>query len=206
MTVKQNQNQSNLFEYKQQIPKSLKKKRIRNSQQSDSLLEGDPREFKVRIVERLTFLEQKINNKEGNAGSGAGYQHQNDAEAPSSDNLKEQVKNLNDDMLETLNREFVKRVLVKILERMKNEMSESERKNLLNQFDPNGATLLHYVTALNYYELIPVLHEYGADINIKSALNQLSPLMIAAAKGHEKGVKKLMRLGAVFWNDSDEAS
>ena len=26
--------------------------------------------------------------------------------------------------------------------------------------------------------------------------------MVAAAKGHEKAVKKLMRLGAVFWNDS----
>ena len=30
----------------------------------------------------------------------------------------------------------------------------------------------------------------------------MTPLMVAAAKGHEKAVKKLMRLGAVFWNDS----
>ncbi len=28
--------------------------------------------------------------------------------------------------------------------------------------------------------------------------------MIAAAKGYEKAVKKLMRLGAGFWNDSME--
>jgi hypothetical protein len=28
--------------------------------------------------------------------------------------------------------------------------------------------------------------------------------MVAAAKGHEKAVKKLMRLGAVFWNDGYE--
>lgn len=60
--------------------------------------------------------------------------------------------------------------------------------------------MLHYVTALNYYELIPILYEHGADINVKSSSN-LTPLMIAAAKGHEKSVKKLMRLGAAFWNE-----
>lgn len=29
----------------------------------------------------------------------------------------------------------------------------------------------------------------------------MTPLVIAAAKGHEKSVKKLIRLGAVFWTD-----
>ena len=65
----------------------------------------------------------------------------------------------------------------------------------MNLVDEKGASLLHYITALNYYELIPILHEYGANVNIKSS-NNLTPLMIAAAKGHEKSVKKLMRLGA----------
>ena len=40
-------------------------------------------------------------------------------------------------------------------------------------------------------------------MNIKSA-NNLTPLMVAAAKGHEKAVKKLMRLGAIFQNDNNE--
>jgi hypothetical protein len=39
-------------------------------------------------------------------------------------------------------------------------------------------------------------------LNIKSG-NNLTPLVIAAAKGHEKSVKKLIRLGAVFWNNDD---
>ena len=84
---------------------------------------------------------------------------------------------------------------------MKQEMTFQEKKSLINSVDSNGATLLHYVTALNYYELIPLLHENGADINIKTTRSSLTPLMVAAAKGHEKSVKKLMRLGAVFWND-----
>lgn len=29
--------------------------------------------------------------------------------------------------------------------------------------------------------------------------------MIAAAKGHEKCVKKLIRLGADFWNDNEDS-
>jgi ankyrin repeat protein len=68
---------------------------------------------------------------------------------------------------------------------------------LLNEYDPNGATLIHYITAMNYHEMITLLHEYGADINILTK-SGLSPIVIAAAKGYEKSVKRLMRLGAVF--------
>ena len=63
---------------------------------------------------------------------------------------------------------------------------------------------MHYVTALNYYELIQVLVENGANINIQSSTNNITPLVIAAAKGHEKCVKWLIRLGAHFWHDSEE--
>jgi ankyrin repeat protein len=42
------------------------------------------------------------------------------------------------------------------------------------------------------------MHEYGANLSLKTTFKgqELTPLMIAAAKGHEKSVKKLMRLGA----------
>ena len=59
---------------------------------------------------------------------------------------------------------------------------------------------MHLVAALNYYEIIPLLKDYGADLNILSA-DHLTPLMVAAARGLEKSVKKLMRLGAVFWTE-----
>ena len=54
---------------------------------------------------------------------------------------------------------------------------------------------------MNYYEMIPILHENGADINIQSK-SGLTSLVIAAAKGFEKAVKRLMRLGAVFWKQN----
>lgn len=76
-------------------------------------------------------------------------------------------------------------------------MNNEERLSLINELDPNGGALIHYITALNYYEIIPLLHEHGADINIQSS-SGITPLVIAAAKGFEKCVKKLMRLGAVF--------
>lgn len=57
---------------------------------------------------------------------------------------------------------------------------------------------MHYFTALNYYELIPILFENGANLNLKSKTG-LTALVIAAAKGYEKAVKKLIRLGAVLW-------
>lgn len=44
------------------------------------------------------------------------------------------------------------------------------------------------------------MQDYGADLNILSS-NLLTPLMVSAARGLEKSVKKLMRLGAVFWTD-----
>lgn len=100
-------------------------------------------------------------------------------------------------MLETLNRELFKRVLIKILLRLKAEFSSEDALKLVNSVDEHDASILHYVSALNYYELIPILVENGADVNLKSK-NGLTPLMISAAKGHEKAVKKLMRLGAVF--------
>lgn len=76
-------------------------------------------------------------------------------------------------------------------------MNNEERIKLLNELDSNGGAILHYITALNYYESIPVLYEHGADINISSSTG-ITPLVIAAAKGYEKSVKKLMRLGSVF--------
>ena len=57
---------------------------------------------------------------------------------------------------------------------------------------------MHYIVALNYHELITILHESGANLSLKTTVKgqEMTPLMIAAATGHEKSVKKLMRLGA----------
>ncbi len=57
---------------------------------------------------------------------------------------------------------------------------------------------MHYVAALNYYNIIPLLVKHGSDINARTEKDGLTPLMIAAAKGYEKSVRKLVRLGALF--------
>lgn len=74
---------------------------------------------------------------------------------------------------------------------------------MINEIDAEGGALIHYITALDYYELLNLLHENGADLNLKSKEN-LTPLVIAAAKGCEKSVKKLIRLGATFCLDNEE--
>lgn len=73
----------------------------------------------------------------------------------------------------------------------------------MNSLDEHGCSLLHYVAALDYHEIVNLLHEYGADLSLKTGYNSggenMTPLMIAAAKGYQKTVKKLMRLGASLW-------
>jgi hypothetical protein len=49
-----------------------------------------------------------------------------------------------------MNREFLKRVMTKILVKMKNELPNDEVIKLLNELDIYGAALIHYATALNY--------------------------------------------------------
>lgn len=76
---------------------------MRNSQHGDTLLEGDSREFKVRIIERLTYLERKLSN-------GPATENAMLTEA-----IVNEMSNFDNDMLETINREFFKRALEKIL-------------------------------------------------------------------------------------------
>jgi ankyrin repeat protein len=100
-----------------------------------------------------------------------------------------------------MNREFLKRVMTKILNRMKSELPNDERFQLINESDQYGGSLIHYVTALDYSELIVLLYEHGANLKAGS---KITPLVIAAGKGYEKCVKKLIRLGAAFWRDDDD--
>ena len=73
---------------------------------------------------------------------------------------------------------------------------------VLNESDEHGASLIHYFTALDYPELIEFMHSQGADINLKAKDSNFSPLVIAAAKGLDKSVRILMKLGAKILNKS----
>jgi ankyrin repeat protein len=106
-----------------------------------------------------------------------------------------------------MGREYIKRLMQSLFEKLKEKFQGTageQLQGLLNSFDEYGCALIHYIAALNYHELVHILYEYGANLSLKTATqrNQLTPLMIAAAKGHEKTVKKLMRLGASLMHSS----
>jgi ankyrin repeat protein len=71
-------------------------------------------------------------------------------------------------------------------------------KNLLNHVDEYGFAMIHYFAKINYYEVIQLLKEHGADMNILTRDEKHSPLVIAAILGHEMTVQALVRNSANF--------
>ena len=98
------------------------------------------------------------------------------------------------DTLET--NEMVKAVKATILAFAERRGSREEVARVLDAPDDQGVSLIHYLTALDYSELIEFVHSYGANINLKPKDSNFSPLVIAAAKGLYKSVRTLMHLGA----------
>ena len=98
------------------------------------------------------------------------------------------------DTLETC--EMIKAVKATIAAFAERKGSREEVARVLDAPDEQGASLVHYLTALDYSELIEFVHSYGANINLKARDSNFSPLVIAAAKGLDKSVRTLMHLGA----------
>jgi ankyrin repeat protein len=73
--------------------------------------------------------------------------------------------------------------------------SQDEFLSLLNENDSYGANILHYISGLGYHEVLSLFKHYDLDMNSHTNTG-LTPLVISAARGHEKVVKKLISLGA----------
>jgi ankyrin repeat protein len=58
----------------------------------------------------------------------------------------------------------------------------------LDMPDETGVSLIHYLAVLDYYEVICVLLQTGANVNLKVSGTNLTALIIAAARGNEKTV------------------
>ena len=67
-------------------------------------------------------------------------------------------------------------------------MSGTDVKVLLNHIDEHGYALIHYFAKINYFEVIQMLKEHGADMNILTRDEMHSPLVIAAIHGYEMTV------------------
>jgi len=104
------------------------------------------------------------------------------------------------DKIETY--EMIKAVKATVTAFAKRTENQAEVVRVLNEPDEAGVSLIHYLTALDYPELIKFVHSYGADINLKARDSNFSPLVIAAAKGQDNLVRTLMSLGAKILNRS----
>ena len=58
----------------------------------------------------------------------------------------------------------------------------------LDMPDETGVSLIHYLAVLDYYEVIYVLLQTGANVNLKVSGTNLTALIIAAARGNQKTV------------------
>jgi len=67
---------------------------------------------------------------------------------------------------------------------------------MLNTPDEHGASLIHYLTALNENEIVEILCKYGVDKDLKVAQTNFNPLMIAAARNLEQIFNTLQSYGA----------
>jgi uncharacterized protein YpbB len=74
----------------------------------------------------------------------------------------------NEEVLETISREYISRLLQTILERLKAKNTHEEFLNLLNSIDLSGCSILHYVAALNYHELVSIFYQFGANLSLKT--------------------------------------
>jgi len=69
-----------------------------------------------------------------------------------------------------MSREYIKRLMSTLFEKLKLKYSgNSELKILINTLDESGCGLLHYIAALNYHELIQIMHDYSANLSLKTA-------------------------------------
>jgi ankyrin repeat protein len=69
--------------------------------------------------------------------------------------------------------------------------------NCLLQTDANGWAAIHFAASSGNAELIPILHKFGAEMNLYTQHKVgLTPLIIACSKNFSSTVKLLIQCGA----------
>ena len=152
-----------------------KKKKVRSKPDSEELCNLENSLFKIRILERMSDIEKSI------------------PQIPFQTNLS----------IQTLNMNTLKVTIENVIAKFKS--LNTDYKEAFNSFDINNFTLLHYICALDYYEIIPIYLQNGISLNLKSEINSTTPLQIAILKGNTKTVSRLVKLGVIFNNESDTA-
>jgi len=174
-----------LFEYRAVKPKKKKQHKETNFLHHQET-ELESREYKIRAIECLSSLELRLHENAKNNETAENMQNK------SSKINVEILRKMKDEELETIFREQFGKVCVEVLQKLKEKFGSVRTANFLNSYDEHGCALIHYISVLDYYELIEPLHSFGAILDIKTQNEQLTPLVISAANGNKKTLSQLL--------------
>ena len=82
----------------------------------------------------------------------------------------------------------MEKILDTILIKLKKQLSDRDRIEQINYVDNYGYCLAHYFAYIDYHQALKLLASNGADMNIRSSVDDSYPLYIASAQGHEQSV------------------
>ena len=88
---------------------------------------------------------------------------------------------LDKNIISIIEREFMEKILETILLKLKKEVKDRERLEFINYIDNYGYSLAHYFAYIDYHQALKILAANGADMNIRSSIDDSYPLYIASA-------------------------
>ena len=181
-------NQNRLFEYRglKYDKKKLKAVSFLRSK-PDSENDHDLKEYKIKAIECLCSLDMKMNQSKAQPSEAltiGGKEY-------TIDELREQ----SNEQLELLTHVHFVQIARKLFNKLKGKFGAKRTALMLNEKDSQGCALIHYIAALNYYEMIELLKDYGAALDIKTDNEYLTPSVISAAKGNKKTLSPLLSFG-----------
>jgi len=194
-------NNSNIFQYKE-AQQSKKKVYVRMRDHNSSMLDSEPREFKVRLIETLTGLEHDLSSYSNQSSQGrCTKQH-------SATNFN-QLQHLDIKILEKINRNYFIRVIRMLLNKMKQIYGLEQSSRVLNKCDNKGLSIIHYIVCLDYYELIADLHTLGANLSLATSIpgkdnENMIPIVICSAKGFQNTLSELLKYVAIPYRENEK--
>lgn len=193
---------SHLFQYREN-QQSRKKVYVRMRDHNSSLLDSEPREFKVRLIETLSGLERDLSSFSNQGTSN------NQAQSEKVTVNFDQLKHLDIKILEKINRSYFIRVTRLVFNKMRVIYGKERSSRVLNRRDKDGFSIIHYVVCLDYFELIPDLHSLGADLSLPTWMpgkqkENMIPIVIWSAKGYQKTLNALLQYVAIPYNADEK--
>lgn len=189
---------NHLFQYRED-QQTRKKVFVRMSESHDSMLEKEPREFKVRLIERLSGLEMEL--KQYNNNYSQQYNH--------SDTINfDKLQHLDNKILEKINRGYFIRVIRLLFKKLTQVFPQEKVKALVDKIDKYGMNLTHYIVLLDYYELIQDLFNIGANLSLPTSIPNstmnMVPIVICSGKGFQNTLSELLKYVSLPYSSEKE--